>query len=244
MASRPALGLGPQPYSLHGFAFAVIGGGVVLYTATDFLVNAKLAADGRVQVDSKDTSYNALKVFGGLRHEQAWSACVREGKQSSHDAVVFATGPHWAGTAKNASVFSAMVFAVKEWFARRDYRGLLAYRTNPVPGCGDKEYDRIAAATYRWGMLASFDAIWSNWIKAPSRGPTAQRWSVLDIGGASQYGRGHCDRCHGATIKLPRDCLHYCLPGGPVDVWNSPLVRWLAEKGRMARYGFAKMAVV
>ena len=64
---------------------------------------------------------------------------------------------------------------------------------------------------YNWAMFRQWDEIW----KEAAR-DVYPNLKVLDVRDLSVERRD----AHPGLVYGKMDCLHFCLPGGPVDAWN------------------------
>ena len=109
-----------------------------------------------------------------------------------------------------------------------------------------------AAHRFNWAELPKYDAIWAEALREHEQqqsgteargngaaGGASARLAVLNVSVlTSLRGDGHCEDCSspmasgtssgsgaqlGADPFAGLDCLHYCLPGGPMDAWSALL---------------------
>ncbi|KAI9308543.1 GDSL/SGNH-like acyl-esterase family found in Pmr5 and Cas1p-domain-containing protein [Cunninghamella echinulata] len=75
---------------------------------------------------------------------------------------------------------------------------------------------------YVWHLFSTFDNIWREWIEN-EKDP---RFNYFDISYMSNL-RGD------AHSKPDKDCLHFCIGGGPVDFWNQYLYHEIGKNALM-----------
>ena len=173
----------------------------------------------------------------GTRPDEAWASRLRRGAASASDTLLLSTGPHWAGKLVNVSegtargLFTRAVSAICDHLDASDYRGLVLYRTNYVPGCRE---DYGGEAPHGWPRLALFDEIWRRVAAARVGQGRKPRVHILNV---SLLSSRRIDRHPGSAraasggavgpLEPEPDCLHFSLPGPP-DVWN-----WMMQEAMM-----------
>ena len=190
----------PTAASVKGFAFH--GGGSVVYVRQD-----DFESGAPVQVPAS--------VFQ--------SELVR-----TADILVLNTGNHFRGSLDE---YGAMALRIARLVAKQAAATSIIYRSS-VPGhsgCENatrplKHADRRRAAAFNW---ATFRAQDDSWRTAFATLPPS-RFRFFDV----TYASSLRPDAH-AAARAPSgvmDCLHFCLPGGPVDEWTRHLLAGLFGK--------------
>ena len=188
--------------------------------------------------DSADSSHSP--VFHYTEREIPWARHLRRGSVGQGDIVVFNSGAH--GDLTQSRVRNALVFF-------RDYfPGSVYYRAN-VPGSpnclngtfsgssgwSDKRkgkgqkvrHHHDGPMWYNWGLFQKFDNMWVD-----SARTILPRMRTLDVRQLSVERRD----AHPGLVFGKMDCLHFCLPGGPVDEWNTILFNDLLRRDRFKEW--------
>ena len=148
--------------------------------------------------------------------EIPWALAVRHGDEGKGDIMVLHTGIH--GHVHRDAVEHILAYLSKH------FQGRVIYRTG-VPGGEDclaataeskRSGPSIGPYAFRWGDFAQWDNLWIQ----SARSIGGFHLEILDITDLSVQRRdAHPTEAYGHV-----DCLHYCLPAGPVDVWNRILM--------------------
>ena len=174
-------------------------------------------------ISADEMSSTGPRLVDARRQDQSWTARLRSGAASAGDALVLSSGPHWVGRLEALGAphvrasYEQMVESSLSHLASVDYRGAAFYRTNYAPGCG-KALDNARSsvlghdAPHGWGLLHSFDAVWP---RVAAR--VYPKLRVLNVSGPSSQ---RPDVHVGPLSAAGEDCLHFVMPGGPVDVWS------------------------
>ena len=189
---------------------------------------------GRGQADLDDENRPHAAVFHYTEREIPWARQLRTGAEGKGDIVVFNSGAHGELTPDRAG-------RALEFF--RDYfPGHVYYRAN-VPGSPNCLNGTFSGSTgwsarrkgsdvkvrahhdgpmwYNWGLFRKFDDMWRD--AARTALPAMRTLEVRDL---SMERRD----AHPGLVFGKMDCLHFCLPGGPVDEWNTLLFNDLIRR--------------
>lgn len=205
---------------------ALSGGGRVYFLRSNRLVSensgmvdAKIHRIPRVLVQHvpTDTSLDSIEEGNSeyieyidyFEMEIPWVRAIRHGSEGENDVLMFNTGFH-------GGVDNHMVEHVLRYF-QKNYFGRLLYRTN-IPGSHDCLEDSNAKGSasagplsFHWDKFAEWDHEWK---------AGAEKYNVrLEFFNISELSMNRRDS-HPKEFYGHVDCLHFCLPGGPVDAWN------------------------
>jgi hypothetical protein len=209
-----------------GSVVVLKSGGRVRLARHDFLANKA----GHTEVD-----FSPVPIPDKGR-DLYWARLARAGEVSAGDYIVFNTGAHgympW---------LEQLVRGIGAWLAAHDFRGTVVYRSN-YAGTPDCQNVTTPASATEWardygpggngGVRAQYEE--ENDEKEVVVRSTVKTWCVRGWDPRSSRASStststHPPRC-GRMRTLARsrakptpDCLHTCVPGGPVELWTDML---------------------
>jgi hypothetical protein len=170
-------------------------------------------ADGVYENENDDEYIEYVDYF---EMEIPWVRQIRHGEEGKHDVLMFNTGFH-------GGVDKHLVEHVLLYF-KQNFNGRLLYRTN-IPGSHDclenskaKGQASAGPLSFHWENFAQWDRIWKD--GATMHHPSLEFFDISEL--STKRRDSHPIEFYGHV-----DCLHFCLPGGPVDAWNSILFNML-----------------
>jgi hypothetical protein len=212
-----------------GSVVVLKSGGRVRLARHDFLANKA----GHTEVD-----FSPVPIPDKGR-DLYWARLARAGEVSAGDYIVFNTGAHgympW---------LEQLVRGIGAWLAAHDFRGTVVYRSN-YAGTPDCQNVTMPASATEWardygpggnGGVArntkkktAKKRLWYDWSTFDSKdlvwarvGPKVfPRFKYLDVYTPTTL---RTDAHIGSVAsKTKPDCLHTCVPGGPVELWTDML---------------------
>ena len=167
--------------------------------------------DGNVEQKvsfSENIDYHEIEI--------PWIRQIRHMEEGKDDILIFNAGVH-------GGIHRRLVQHVLQYLSKY-FHGRAIYRTN-IPGSyeclqGKIKHSSSGPLHHHWSKFQEWDELW----KDESR-KMYQRLEIMDITNLSVQRR----ESHPVEIYGYTDCLHFCLPGGPVDAWNKILYNLLLQ---------------
>ena len=182
------------------------GGGKIVWIRTNTLVSevSGVVEDQLVKIErvSKDYIWTELE----LPWTYLFSSDVKN--TAKDDVILFNSGAHLNSTAMAKKTAKNFL----KWISIH-FDGTVIYRKN-VPGsqeCQTLYKDQISSLNWNWKNFKEFDNIFVSMSKR-----FLPEMKLLDV---REMSMARPD-VHPGLVFGHVDCLHFCLPFGPVDVWN------------------------
>lgn len=230
----------PKLYSMKKIGVVALnGGGRIYFLRSNHLVSEVSGLiDGRIHkinrvlvqhiVDDDEEGLEELSLSSSTEassnsenveyHEMEipWIRQLRHKDQGKDDILIFNAGFH-------GGIHKALVQHVLKYFSKY-YYGRTIYRTN-IPGSFDCLKGKIKDTSsgplhLHWNNFEEWDKLWIEESKL-----LYDKLEVMDITEMSSQRRGN----HPIEFYGHTNCLHFCLPGGPVDAWNKILYNLLLK---------------
>jgi hypothetical protein len=198
-------------------------GGKIVWIRTNYLVSEKTekVEDEIIQLNRKMLQFNWTEL------ELPWTYLFGDTEQKHQsDVLLFNSGSHIQDTKTCKRIAKQFL----TWVSK-NFRGIVIYRQN-VPGskdCIKKNSEKLvdgststsstsSITAFNWHLFEQFDNIWK---EAASRLlPSMMHLNIREMSMLRSDS-------HPGRIFNQVDCLHFCLPGSPVDVWNEMLFNML-----------------
>ena len=179
-------------------------GGRIQWLRHNFITseNSGSIEDNMIKIDTSSPNI----PYRYMKKELPWTKEIQS-FNGKGDVLLFNTGAHGKLTRQR-------VQTILFWF-KTHFSGTLIYRQN-VPGderCSTQKDDIIHQYAKEWRHFNKYDQWWHEESLKILKSP--QRLHVLDIRYLSME-----RPAHPGVVFGEMDCLHFCLPGGPPDVWS------------------------
>jgi hypothetical protein len=183
------------------------------------LIQHVVDGDADIEDSENDADGDAAGYIEDLHYHEMeipWIRQIRHKNLGKDDILIFNAGFH-------GGIHKDLVQHVLHYFSEYFY-GRLIYRTN-IPGSyeclKDKIKDKSSGPLHQhWNKFEEWDKLWREESKAISN-----KLEIMDITEMSTQRRGN----HPVEFYGHTNCLHFCLPGGPVDAWNKILYNLLLQ---------------